>query len=128
MERISFEELLAAAHLVWGDKATAEKIAVNTYSILNHVEKRKKIFYCGRKARALVGGLFYLMGYKYDNVKKQTELADKLGTSDVTIRASYRKWLVDFPDLFVDVLGKMVQDGNLKYFVLMDLRQSMKST
>jgi hypothetical protein len=127
IDRISFDELLAASQIIWSDKKTVEKVAKNSYSILNHVQKRKVTFYCGRKARAIVGGLFYLLGYRFDDVKKQNELADKLSTSDVTIRLSYRKWLTEFPDLFEDVIEKLAQDENLKYFVLIDLKQQRKS-
>ncbi len=126
MDRISFDELLAAAHIVWPDKPTARKVATNAYSILNLVQKRKVSFYFGRKSRAVVGGLFYLLGFRYDCVKKQNELADKLGTTDVTIRQSYRKWLIEFPDLFDDVINKLAQEESLKYFVLIDLKQSKK--
>ena len=123
MSRVSFEELYAAAQLVWADKKIAKKVAVNSYAILNQVYKRKPTFYSGRRATAFVGGLFYLLGFRFDSVKKQNELASKLGTTDVTIRASYRKWLIAFPDLFVDVIGKLAQDSSLKYFVLIDLKR-----
>ena len=70
-----------------------------------------------------MGGLFYLLGFRYNDVKKQIELACKLGTTDVTIRKSYREWLVSFPDLFADVIGKLAQHESLRYFVLLDLKQ-----
>ncbi len=126
MQRITYEELVAAARIVWSDKEIVHKVASNCYFILNQVEKRKIAFYGGRKARALVGGLFYLMGFRYDSVKKQNELADKLGTTDVTIRVSYRKWLTVFPDLFVDVIGKLAREESLKYFVLIDMKQPVQ--
>ncbi len=125
IDRISLDELSAAAQLVWLDKVVARKVALGSFSILNQVYKRKVTFYSGRRARGLVGGLFYLLGFRYGDVRKQNELADKLGTTDVTIRMSYRKWLVEFPDLFEDVIGMMAQDENLKYFVLIDLKQAM---
>jgi hypothetical protein len=56
-------------------------------------------------------------------VKKQIELACKIGTTDVTIRKYYRQWLISFPDLFGDVIGKLAQHESLKYFVLLDLKQ-----
>lgn len=121
MNRISLNELLAATQLVWFDKSTSRKVAHSCYETIAEVEKRKITYCSGRKARALVAGLFYIMGYRFDNVKKQNELANKLGTTDATVRKSYRKWLLDFPDLFVDVISKMAQDENLKYFILIDL-------
>jgi hypothetical protein len=124
---ISFDELSAAAQLVWSDKRVAGQIALGSYSILNSVRKRRITFYSGRRAKGLVGGLFYLLGFRFDAVKKQNELADVLGITDVTIRLSYRRWLIEFPDLFVDVIGKLAQDESLKYFVLIDLKQAKKS-
>ncbi len=126
MERISLEELYAAAKLVWRDSAISHKIAADAHKILSQAEKRKVTFYSGRRARGLVGGLFYLLGFRYNATKKQNELADVLGTSDVTIRVSYRKWLFEFSDLFGDVIEKMAQDESLKYFVLIDLKQKQK--
>ena len=67
------------------------------------------------------------MGFRFDDVKKQSQLAAKLGTSEVTTRKSYREWLTDFPDLFVDVIGKLAKDNNMKYFVLIDLKQIKQS-
>jgi len=121
MNRITLSELLAATQLVWLNKETCRKVAQNCYEAISEAEKRKVTYCSGRKARALVAGLFYIMGYRFDCVKKQNDLANRLGTTDVTVRISYRKWLMDFPDLFRDVINKMGQDENLKYFILIDL-------
>ena len=123
LKRIPFEEVLAAAHTVWADKSTAVKIALETVEIISRVYKRKFMFINGKSSKGLVGGLFYLLGYRHSVVKKQYEIADKLGTTDVTIRNSYRQWLMEFPDLFLDVIAKFAKDDNLRYFVLLDLEQ-----
>jgi transcription initiation factor TFIIIB Brf1 subunit/transcription initiation factor TFIIB len=123
MERISFNNLLDTAQIIWSDETTVHKVATDSYSILTKVQGRKTTFYSGRRATALVGGLFYLLGFRYNDVKKQNELACRLGTTEVTIRKSYREWLISFPDLFVDVIGKLAQHESLRYFVLLDLRQ-----
>jgi hypothetical protein len=44
-----------------------------------------------------------------------TKLAEKLDTTDVTIRVSYRKWLEEFPDLFSDVVDKIAGNSKLGY-------------
>jgi hypothetical protein len=124
LKRISPEEITAAAYLIWKDPSTANKIAQSAIQTINQTHKRKFTFYNGKKSRTLVSGLFYLLGYRYDAAKKQRELAWKLGTSDVTVRASYREWLEEFPDLFLDVIGKFAQDNNLRYFVLLNLQRS----
>jgi transcription initiation factor TFIIIB Brf1 subunit/transcription initiation factor TFIIB len=128
MEKVSLEELHAAAQLVWADSKTAKEIAIQAYIILNQVKERKPTFYSGRRATALVGGLFYLLGFRVNSVKKQYEIAAKLDITDVTIRASYRKWLIAFSDLFDDVIDKLAQDNSLKYFVLIDLKKAAKTS
>jgi hypothetical protein len=92
---------------------------------MNQTYRRKFAFFNGKSAKSIVGGLFYLLGYRHDVVKKQNELADQLGTTDVSIRVSYRKWLETFPDLFLDVIGKFASITALRSFVLLDLKQRM---
>jgi hypothetical protein len=125
LNRIPIEEVLAAAHLLWADKAFADKMAFEAVHIINQTYKRKFAFYNGKKSRCLVGGLFYLLGYRFDRVKSQNELADCLGTTDISVRISYRKWLEMFPDLFTDVIGKMSAHKDLRYFIWIDLKKSM---
>jgi hypothetical protein len=125
LNRIPMEEVLAAAHSVWGDNSIADKVALETVQIINQTYKRKFTFYNGKSSRCIVGGLFYLLGYRYNGVKKQNELADCLGTTDVSVRLSYRKWLETFPDLFTDVIEKFSFHKDLRYFVLIDLKKTM---
>jgi transcription initiation factor TFIIIB Brf1 subunit/transcription initiation factor TFIIB len=103
----------ASAYTVWQDKLLADKVAEETVKIINRAYARKFRFFNGKTSRCLVGGLFYLLGFKYESTKRQRELADKLGTSDVTIRASYRDWLEEFPDMFLDGIGKLAMDKDL---------------
>jgi transcription initiation factor TFIIIB Brf1 subunit/transcription initiation factor TFIIB len=127
MERISFDNLLDTAEIIWSNKITVHEVAADAYSILTKVQGRKTTFCSGRRATALVGGLFYLLGFRYNDVKKQNELACKLGTTDVTIRKSYRAWLISFPDLFADIIGKLAQHESLRYFVLLELLQAKQA-
>ena len=119
------DEVSVAAHAVWFDKSIADKITWETVRIINQTYTRKFSFFSGKSSKCLVGGLFYLLGYRYDAIKKQNELADTLGTSDVSVRVSYRKWLETFPDLFLDVIGKFGTNSVLRTFVLLDLKQSL---
>jgi transcription initiation factor TFIIIB Brf1 subunit/transcription initiation factor TFIIB len=121
--KISPEEVTIVARAVWHNRLIADAIGRETVDILMTAHKRKFSFFGGKTSRGLVGGLFYLLGYKHDDVKNQKELADLLGTSDVTIRASYRSWLEQFPDLFQEVVGKLAQDQNLRWYVILDYRQ-----
>ena len=118
--RISQEEVTIAAQLIWSDKTIAKKVTLDALDTLNRTHKRNFVFFNGKSSKYIVGGLFYLLGYRYNALKKQRELADQLNTTDVTIRASYRQWLKEFPDLFVDVIGKLSENTNnsLHYYVL----------
>jgi hypothetical protein len=122
LQRIPAEEVKVAAHTVWQDKAVAECVAAETVEAINHIYGRRRMFFCGKAAMCLVGGLFYLLGFRYDSAKKQRELADKLGTSDVSIRAAYRSYLEEFPELFPDVIDKLTQERDLRWYVLLHLK------
>ena len=123
--RISPKEVTIAARTVWANRLIADAIGEETVEIITKTHKRKTSFFGGKTSRGLVGGLFYLLGYKYDYAKNQKELADALGTSDVTIRVSYRSWLEEFPDLFRDIIGKLAQDQNLRWYVILDYRRKI---
>ena len=125
LRRLSPEEVAVAARTIWPNQLIANAISDETVGIIVKTHKRKFSFFNGKTSRGIVGGLFYLLGYKYDSVKNQKELADRLGTSDVTIRSSYRNWLEEFPDLFQDVIGKLAKDQNLRWYVLVDLRRKI---
>ncbi len=125
LKRIRPDEIFAAAHTVWFDKNTADKVAQSAIEIIEYTHQKRFAFYNGKTSKGIVGGLFYLLGYRYNVVKRQRELAWKLGTSDVTIRTSYRQWLQEFPDLFTDVIAKFTEDKELRYFVLLNLKQKV---
>jgi len=124
IKRISQDEVSNAAHALWLDTSEADAITFETLKIINQTYCRKFSFFSGKSSRRLIGGLFYLLGYRYDVIKKQYELADHLGTTEVTIRESYRMWLESFPDLFLDVISKFASNNELRFFVLLDLKQS----
>ena len=125
LRRIPVDEVSVVAHNIWMDKLVANAIASEASQIINQAYARKFAFFNGKSSKCLVGGLFYLLGFRYDAIKKQNELADQLGTTDVTIRISYRKWLETFPDLFLDVINKFGSNKDLRYYVLLDLKECM---
>jgi transcription initiation factor TFIIIB Brf1 subunit/transcription initiation factor TFIIB len=127
-KRIPIEDVKAAAHVIWADSELADQIAKETILIINKTFYRKFSFFNGRRSKSLVGGLFYLLSYRYDAVKKQNELADALGTTDVSIRVSYRLWLETFPDLFVDVIAKFAQAKDLRSYVLFTFKNNIVTT
>lgn len=126
LKRAPLEEALATSYILWTDKLMADRIAFDAADIINKTYKMKFAFFNGRRSRWIVGGLFYLLGYRYNSIKNQNELADKLGTTDITIRDSYRTWLKTFPDLFSDVIDKFIDDDQLRHFVLIDLKKDIE--
>ena len=123
LKRIPFDELMAASHNIWRNTETADKIAFDAVQIINRTYARRFSFFNGKTSRSIVGGLYYLLGFRYNATKRQVEIADKLGTSDVSIRKSYRLWLEAFPDLFLDVIGKLAENKDLQSYVLLSLYQ-----
>lgn len=126
--RISFEEVSSAAHAVWSDASVADKVALDASKTINQICKRKHLFVNGKSSKFIVGGLFYLLGFRHNAIKKQRELADHLETNDVTIRIAYRRLLKEFPDLFLDIMGKFAEDESLRFFVFLDLKQNSFQT
>ncbi len=128
LKRIPMEEVVAAAHLTWSNEVIADAISVEAVEILSKTYQRKFSFFNGKSSKNLVGGLFFLLGFRHGAPKKQRELADKLGTTDVTIRMSYKLWLKTFPDLFMDVMAKLAQNNAFRYFIVADLKLQAQST
>lgn len=123
IKNISIDDLFAASYLLWTNRLMADQIALEAIMLINKARSRKFSFFNGKTSRSIVGGLFYILGYRYDIVKKQKEIADMLGTSDVTIRDSYRQWIETFPDLFSDVIEKFLADDKLRYYILTNLNK-----
>jgi hypothetical protein len=121
LRRIPAEEVQAAASLIWPDKSVADKIALNAVEIISQTYARDFSFFNGKTAKNLVGGLFFILGFRYGHHVKQRVLADILGTSDVTVRASYKSWLRTYPNQFLDVIGQLAQNNAFRYYVLAEL-------
>jgi len=83
-DRLS-SEVVAAARAFWSDQVLAEKIATSALELITKTNKSKFAFFSGKSSMGVIGGLFYLLGFRYDVEKKQKELAEKLCTTDVTI-------------------------------------------
>jgi transcription initiation factor TFIIIB Brf1 subunit/transcription initiation factor TFIIB len=123
LKRIPVKQIETAAHLIWSETSIADKVALDAAKIINQAYMGKTVFFNGKSAKCIISGLFYILGYRYNCIKKQNELAAKLGTNEVTIRTSYRRWLETFPELFSDVISKFATDSNLRFFVLLKMKQ-----
>jgi hypothetical protein len=106
IKRISYSKISKAATEVFGYQSTSDKIAHEAFEVLTKTSEKNRSFFMGKSSRAILGGLFYLLGIRHNVVKTQKEVAVNLGTTDVTVRDSYRKWLEAFPDFFHDVISK----------------------
>jgi transcription initiation factor TFIIIB Brf1 subunit/transcription initiation factor TFIIB len=108
LSRIGQESILSFAQKIWRNQhSAAEKIALEALNVICETYQTNPAFFSGKSAKGIVGGLFYLLGHRYSKVKTQKEIARSLNATDMTIRASYREWLKEFPELFQDVNDKM---------------------
>jgi transcription initiation factor TFIIIB Brf1 subunit/transcription initiation factor TFIIB len=126
LKRIPMEDIVTIAHILWSDKAIADRVAADADATISQAYQRKFVFFNGKSSKCVVGGLFYLLSFRYDSIRKQREISDKLGTTDVTVRASYRQWLANFPDLFPDVIGKLAENPAFRYSLLIDLQLNVE--
>lgn len=118
VDRLTARAISNSAKSLWRNQPeVARKIALQTENIILQIQKKGE-FLAGRTMKGVLGGLFYLLGFRYDNMKTQKEIAASLKTNEVTIRLSYRRWLCRFPDLFTDVVEKMKECSFLHDFSL----------
>jgi hypothetical protein len=75
---------------VWENQATAKKIATEAFEIITNTSGKFR-FFNGKSSRSILSGLFYLLGFRYNAVRTQKEIAVQLITTDVTVRDSYRR-------------------------------------
>lgn len=108
LKRISCEETMLAARSLWNPEV-ADDIGSNALQILAQASRRTLIFFNGKASKCLLGGLFYILGYRFNHTLTQKEIADKIGTSEISISHSYKCWLKEFPELFTDVMTKMIK-------------------
>jgi transcription initiation factor TFIIIB Brf1 subunit/transcription initiation factor TFIIB len=118
LERLSYVQVLSYSSIVWKDKQfIAELIAAEASRIIQTVNKRRSTFFSGKSEKGLLSGLFYLLSLKNKAMKTQREISRSLNTTDVTVRASYRKWLKEFPDLFSDLHATFAENEKTGFFI-----------
>jgi transcription initiation factor TFIIIB Brf1 subunit/transcription initiation factor TFIIB len=93
LNRIGKEEILSLAQKIWPsqDKVAAE-IASEALAIIREKYETDPTFFSGKSTKRILGGLFYLLGQRYGNLRTQREIAISLSTTEVTMRASCREW------------------------------------
>lgn len=107
LTRISCEDTMSAARSIWISQETADCIGANALNVLAKASTNNLRFFNGKASRSLLGGLFYLLGFRFNAEMTQSEIAYLLGISEVSVRKSYRDWLKEFPQFFTDLTAKM---------------------
>ncbi len=101
------QEITVFSQILWSDKKISGKITNDVIKIMNQVYRKNFLFCNGKTWRCPLGGLFYLLGHRYNDPKRQKEIALALQTTEVSIRTYYKQWLRDFPELFQDITKKI---------------------
>jgi hypothetical protein len=94
---------VSAARTVWVEEEIADGIASDAWRILAETSRLDPVFFCGKASKCILGGLFYVLGFRFRSVKTQKEIADFLCTTEVSVAKSYKAWLEKFPQCFADV-------------------------
>jgi transcription initiation factor TFIIIB Brf1 subunit/transcription initiation factor TFIIB len=74
------------------------RIASEALNVINETCQRDPTPFSRKSEKGIVGGLFYLLGYRCGSIKTQREIARSLNTTEITIGASCRAWLKPFQD------------------------------
>jgi len=103
--RITPQCVLNLAHKTWEeDPKAAGKVALEAYEIIRLGYAENPPFFCGKKAKSIVSGLFFILSLKHDGAKKtQREIAIALDTTEEMIRKSTKRWSETFPNLISEV-------------------------
>jgi hypothetical protein len=115
LRRIPVEVAASAARAVWANQETADYVSVEANRILFEAAGIKLRFFNGKSVKCVLGGLFYLLGYRFAATRTQREIADKLCTTEVSVRRSYRNWLIEFPQFFTDIENRFGQQSSPQF-------------
>jgi transcription initiation factor TFIIIB Brf1 subunit/transcription initiation factor TFIIB len=98
-KRLTNAEILRCALMTWDRQQIAENVSSEAMKTISNMYQKNPSFFGNKSKRWILGGLFYLYGRKYGQLRTQKQIARSLDTNEMTVRASYRKWLIYFPDL-----------------------------
>jgi hypothetical protein len=100
-KRLSHSQIMSHASKIWGpQRSETILITGETAEIINIVKKRKNGFFSGKSEKSILSGIFYLLAIKNRILITQRQIARRLDTTDVTVRASYHDWIDNFPEFF----------------------------
>jgi hypothetical protein len=96
--RLSHVDTLYWANKTWkGQRQVAESMASKAIRLVFEAYEKNPPFFGSKSRKWILGGLFYLLGQRNGVAKTQKQIAQSLKTNEMTIRASYREWLAQFP-------------------------------
>lgn len=99
--RLTSAQVMSYASKVWGpQQSVSTLITAETVQIIHFVKNRKHVFFSGKSEKGILSGIFYLLAMKNRIPITQRQIARRLSTTDVTVRASYRDWIENFPEFF----------------------------
>jgi len=101
LSRVNLEPVMQAAGKLWEDREIAMKIGLEACDLIRRSYCEKPFFF-SKTLRGLLGGLFYILGFKNNDgdlgvIRTQHEIALALGTTESTVRIRYNDWLEEFP-------------------------------
>ena len=101
--RIHSKAITTAARAVWENQKIADEIASHALQILELASQTNLRFFSGKPPKCILGGLFYILGFKFNAATTQREIADLLCTTEFSVSSSYKNWLIEFPQFFQDI-------------------------
>ena len=115
-KRIPAKIVFVYTHRIFDDAPpeTIHAIAVKAYEIINAIDEKQRIFFCGRSQSSILSGLFYLLSFQYGKRKTISDISRKIVsyhrlfwhdkeahiTSEATVSKSYKRWLRLQPNFF----------------------------
>jgi len=100
------------AHQIWAGKPKlARKIGLATAQLIEDSYHLKPTVFCGSPQRVVLGGLFYLLGFRFRNPKGMLQIGWAIDCAEMSVRNSTRRWMKFFGDLFPDWHYKVGKTG-----------------
>ena len=101
LRRLSHAQALFWANETWeGQGQVAKGMASKAMTLVLRAYEKNPAFFGNKSRKWILGGLFYLLGQRSGAAKTQKQIARSLGTTEMTIRASCREWLTQFPEFW----------------------------
>jgi hypothetical protein len=88
-QRIPPKEVFRIAHLIFGsakEKVSVWEIATSAIHIINELDVKDRMFFCGKSRRVLLASLFYLLGLEKGIHASQEYVAEKCGCNVPSLR------------------------------------------